>query len=281
MKKILVIDNQASIRESFVKGLKAKGFYATAAENGLVGIEQVQQELPDLIVSETIMPKLDGYNLLEILRNTFGTAIIPFIFVSHKATRADIRKGMKLGADDYLTKPCTVEELIETITALLEKQATFKKSYAAQFGSFKKLAESKSAPGNNAQTQQGLGVLQGEMTKSTAVKSIFPSLPHLNDIFDFIDAHYDQPITLNSVAQSFGYSSAYLTDLVRRQTGHSLYRWIVKRRMTAACSLLLETDRSIECITEAIGYRNTWCFFRQFRKEFGVTPGEWRSANRN
>ncbi len=80
------------------------------------------------------------------------------------------------------------------------------------------------------------------------------------------------------MAQSVGYSGAYLTDLVRRKTGHSVHRWITKRRMVAACSLLLETEQSIDAIAEAVGYRNRWCFFRMFRKSFGMTPGDWRSA---
>ncbi|MEM7556079.1 MAG: AraC family transcriptional regulator [Cyanobacteria bacterium P01_A01_bin.84] len=101
-------------------------------------------------------------------------------------------------------------------------------------------------------------------------KSILPSISELNSIFDFIEAHYHQPISLHHVAESVGYSAAYLTDLVRRKTGHSVHRWITKRRMVAACLLLLETDQSIDCIAEAVGYRNRWCFFRLFRKSFGI-----------
>ncbi|MBR8840574.1 MAG: helix-turn-helix transcriptional regulator, partial [Stigonema ocellatum SAG 48.90 = DSM 106950] len=82
------------------------------------------------------------------------------------------------------------------------------------------------------------------------------------------------------VAQAVDYSSAYLTDLVRRRTGQSVHRWITQRRMVAACSLLQETDQSIGYIAEAVGYRHTWCFFRLFRKTFNMAPGEWRGAYR-
>ncbi len=82
------------------------------------------------------------------------------------------------------------------------------------------------------------------------------------------------------MAQAVDYSAAYLTDLVRRRTGQSVHRWITKRRMVAACSLLEETDQSIDYIAEAVGYRNTWCLFRLFRKTFGMALGQWRSAYR-
>ncbi|MBR8841203.1 MAG: helix-turn-helix transcriptional regulator, partial [Stigonema ocellatum SAG 48.90 = DSM 106950] len=82
------------------------------------------------------------------------------------------------------------------------------------------------------------------------------------------------------VAQAVDYSSAYLTDLVRRRTGQSVHRWITQRRMVAACSLLQETDQSISYIAEAVGYRHAWCFFRLFRKTFNMAPGEWRGAYR-
>ena len=279
MKKILVIENKTSTRKFFLKELKAKGFEAIGAKNGQIGIQKVKQGLPDLIISEIVMPSLDGYSVLTKLRQMGATAIIPFIFLSEKATQADIRKGMKLGADDYLTKPCTVEELLEAVIVQLEKQAVIKQWYIDQFQPFTELPEAENALG----TQQGLERLPDRTVKSTTVLSIFPPspFPQLNDIFNFIEAHYHQLISLDDVAHSVGYSPAYLTDLVRRKTGQSVYRWITKRRMVAACSLLLETTHSIEYIAEAVGYRHTWSFFKHFRNSFGMTPGDWRSEARN
>ena len=281
MKRILVIENKTSTRKFFLKELKAKGFDAIGAKNGQIGIQRVKQGLPDLIISEIVMPSLDGYSVLTKLRQMGATAIIPFIFLSEKATQADIRKGMKLGADDYLTKPCTVEELLEAVIVQLEKQAVIKEWYVAQFQPFTELPEAENARLSNVKTQQGLERLPDKTVESTTVLSIFPPVPQLNNIFNFIEAHYHQLISLDDVAHSVGYSPAYLTDLVRRKTGHSVHRWITKRRMVAACSLLLETDKSIDCIAEAVGYRNSWCFFRLFRKSFGMTPGVWRSEARN
>jgi AraC-like DNA-binding protein len=106
------------------------------------------------------------------------------------------------------------------------------------------------------------------------------SCPQVNQVFEFIEDNYQQNIKLEDVAKAVGYSPTYLTDLMRRQTGRSLHRWIIYRRMIAACKLLSETDLSIEQIAETIGYRYVGCFFRQFRISFDVTPQVWRRKNR-
>jgi len=295
MTKILVIESEIESRNIFLECLKEKGFDPIGAENGLIGIQWAQQHLPDLIISDIIMPDIDGYRVLTALRQNPITATIPLIFVTNKATRSDIRKGMDLGADDYLTKPCTVEELLRAIAARLQKQTFCKQCYAAHLQQVPKPTKVNKLPRVNAvglewqvnlfqesaeSIQQNLETFPHGVMKLGATKSIFPSVDSLNDIFDFIEAYYHQPISLRDVAQSVGYSTAYLTDLVRRRTGQSVHRWITKRRMVAACSLLLETDQPIDYIALGVGYRYTWCFFRHFRNSFGTTPGDWRSANR-
>ncbi|MBD1930347.1 MULTISPECIES: helix-turn-helix transcriptional regulator [Cyanophyceae] len=106
----------------------------------------------------------------------------------------------------------------------------------------------------------------------------FGTFPHLNEVFHFIEANYHQPITLSDVAQAVGYSPAYLTDLVRRQTGQTVYRWIIKRRMAEAHRLLLMTSQSVQQIAEAVGYLDHGHFIRQFRRFNSMTPQAWRKA---
>ncbi len=103
----------------------------------------------------------------------------------------------------------------------------------------------------------------------------------LSEVFPFIEANYHQPIGLCEVAQAVGYSPAYLTDLMRRQTGQTLNRWIVERRIKAACSLLLESTHTVEQIAEAVSYRYAGCFFRQFRRSLGMSPQVWRNTQRS
>ncbi len=261
MKKILVIEDEAKNRDILLEGLEAEGFYTIGAENGLVGIQLAQEHLPDLVVCDVMMPEIDGYGVLAKLRQEPVTAIIPFIFLTAKVTKTERRQGMKLGADDYIIKPSTVEELLGAINIRLEKQAALRQWYAKQF-------------------QQAPEPPTADTAISTTPKSIFPSVPQLSKVFDFIEANYHQPITLHDVAQAVGYSRAYLTNLVGSQTGQTVNRWIVKRRMAAACSFLLETDQSLEEIAAAVGYQNICHFFRQFRQHHGTTPHAWRTAYR-
>ncbi|KAB8321346.1 response regulator transcription factor [Tolypothrix campylonemoides VB511288] len=259
VKKILVIENQAETRKLFLKCLEAEGFYTIGAENGLIGVQRAHEELPNLVISGIMLPKLDGYGVLTTLRQNPATAIIPFIFVTCKVTQADIRKGMELGADDYLTKPCTVEQLLRAIRVRLERQATFWQWYA---GNSQPVREPPCA----------------DIIRLTAPQCIFPSDPQLSKVFDFIEANYHQSLTLSDVAVAVGYSPSYLTNLVRRQTGQTVQTWIIERRMAAARSLLLETDERVEEIAAKVGYQSPVHFFRQFRKHHGTTPQAWRKS---
>jgi diguanylate cyclase (GGDEF)-like protein len=129
MKTILVIEDERSLRDNLLRILNYSGFRAIAAKDGLDGVEMAKTNLPDLIVCDILMPQLDGYGVLTELLADSATARIPFIFLSAKADRSDTRIGMNLGADDYLTKPFSSDELIEAVRARLEKQATITQPY--------------------------------------------------------------------------------------------------------------------------------------------------------
>jgi signal transduction histidine kinase len=122
MKRILVIDDDSAVMAMTTRALRSRGFQTMTAHNGVVGLEMAKKHLPDLIICDIQMPQLNGYETLAALRQDAGTAAIPFIFLTGMADRKQIRQGMGLGADDYLTKPFTVEELIGAVTTRLEKQ---------------------------------------------------------------------------------------------------------------------------------------------------------------
>ncbi|NJR49975.1 MAG: response regulator [Leptolyngbyaceae cyanobacterium CSU_1_3] len=132
MKKILVIEDEQAVRESILDLLEAEGFRAIGGETGSVGLELARQNHPDLILCDVQMPDLDGYSVLTNLRQTTETSGIPFIFLTARGTKSDIRYGMELGADDYLTKPCTATELLGAISGRLAKQAALIQRYKRQ-----------------------------------------------------------------------------------------------------------------------------------------------------
>lgn len=123
--KILVIEDSSDLRDDLIEMLTLDGYETTGAENGRVGVKAAQEIMPDLIVCDIMMPEMDGYDVLMTLRRDPETAGIPFIFLTARTEHIDRRQGMVLGADDYLTKPFDVEELLESIGAQLEKRAKF------------------------------------------------------------------------------------------------------------------------------------------------------------
>ena len=121
-KKILVIEDDQSVRGILVDLLDAENFEVVDADNGKVGVELAKSHLPDLIICDVMMPELDGFGVLTSLRSFPETATIPFIFLTARAHKTDLRQGMSLGADDYLTKPFTRAELLQTIAVRFEKK---------------------------------------------------------------------------------------------------------------------------------------------------------------
>ena len=129
MKKILVIDDDHVIRHHILKILKAEHFEVVGAENGMQGLSLAMSNLPDVILCDVLMPELNGYGVLMALRANPATATVPFVFLTGKTDRAEIRQGMELGADDYLTKPFTKAELVGAIAIRLKKQEAFAELY--------------------------------------------------------------------------------------------------------------------------------------------------------
>jgi len=119
--KILIIEDDAGIRRSLALSLKTEGYAVTEAANGRVGLELAAAEAPALIICDINMPEMDGYEVVTALRRDHALASIPFIFLTARGERAEIRRGMNLGADDYLTKPFTREELLEAVKVRLQK----------------------------------------------------------------------------------------------------------------------------------------------------------------
>jgi DNA-binding NarL/FixJ family response regulator len=123
MKKILVIEDEPEMRRNLITILRLEKFHPLAAENGRVGVELAGKEKPDLILCDVMMPELDGHSVLQALRENPDTASIPFIFLTAKGEKIDVRSGMNLGADDYLTKPVAKADLLNAIRSRLERAA--------------------------------------------------------------------------------------------------------------------------------------------------------------
>jgi len=122
---ILIVDDDEMIRTAIAAILEGTGYEVEEAENGLQGLERVAVSKPDLIICDVNMAKMDGYEMLEQLQQDPATAMIPFLFLTGYADHQHFRRGMKLGADDYLLKPITHDELLGAVEKRLQKQAAF------------------------------------------------------------------------------------------------------------------------------------------------------------
>lgn len=142
MKKLLLIEDDTILRENTAELLELAGYHVTTASNGVKGVASALQHVPDIIVCDIMMPELDGFGVLERLSKETLTKSVPFIFLSAKTERRDIRKGMDLGADDYLTKPFEEVELLGAIESRLARAAILQE-----------LAEDKSARNSSFNTE--------------------------------------------------------------------------------------------------------------------------------
>lgn len=141
MKTILLIEDDADMRENTAEILELANYHVLKAENGRRGVEIARQQVPDLVLCDIMMPELDGYGVLHLLGRDPATAEVPFIFLTAKAERGDVRKGMELGADDYLTKPYEEGELLNAIEGRLKRSNLFRKGFDKGFEGFNKFIE--------------------------------------------------------------------------------------------------------------------------------------------
>ncbi len=134
MKKILIIEDNTEVRENLSEILALSGYQTITAENGKVGVEKAVADRPDLILCDVMMPELDGFGVLHILSKQAATADIPFIFLTALAEKGDFRKGMALGADDYIVKPFDDTALLQTIETRLKKSERLRQASVKQNG---------------------------------------------------------------------------------------------------------------------------------------------------
>ncbi len=133
MKKILLIEDDTALRNNTTELLEISGYEIVSAPNGRIGVEKARSYRPDIIICDIMMPEMDGYSVLKELSGDLQTKHIPFIFLSAKTERSEIRKGMDMGADDYLTKPFEEEELISAVESRLAKAQLLTEKAASGF----------------------------------------------------------------------------------------------------------------------------------------------------
>ncbi len=225
MKKILLIEDNKDVRENTAEILSLAQYQVITANNGKEGVELAQKEKPDLIICDIMMPVLDGHGALHLLSKNEETAGIPFIFLTAKAERSDFRKGMEMGADDYLTKPFDDVELLNAIESRLKKNDILKKEFtknmeglsnfiseAKGIESLKKLSESRDVRVYKKKTDvykaghypKGIYFMNKGKVKiyqtNELGKELITELHKEGDFFGYLSLLQDEPYTSSAAA---------------------------------------------------------------------------------
>lgn len=200
MKKILVIEDEPEMRRNLLTILKLEKFAALGAENGRAGLELVERERPDLILCDVMMPELDGHGVLAALRESEATASIPFIFLTAKGEKTDLRSGMNLGADDYLTKPVAKADLLHAIAARLRRsEQQTPREFKPDFSSYEPLLQLGLTP---RVAEVLLWVAQGKTNSDIAtILGISESTvkKHMLEVFDKLGVETRSAATLRAL----------------------------------------------------------------------------------
>ncbi|MFD0863794.1 response regulator [Sungkyunkwania multivorans] len=212
MKKVLLIEDDTALRENTAELLELSDYEVTTAANGKIGIQEAKMNTPDIIVCDIMMPEMDGYAVLENLSKDSTTRHVPFIFLSAKTERQDIRKGMDLGADDYLTKPFDEKELINAIESRLAKMAILKEN-----GGIMAMQTKEMGALNNLEDLKEYFLDEGDVEVFKAGETVYEEGKHSNYVYLIergvvknhrIDQFGKELITgLHKAGDFFGYAS--------------------------------------------------------------------------
>jgi len=200
MKKILIIEDETEMRRNIATLLRYHDYEAISAENGRAGVNAARASRPDLILCDVMMPELDGFGVLQELQADKSLAPIPFIFLTAKGEKADLRSGMNFGADDYLTKPVSNQDLVQAIeTRLRRSEQKIPRDFKADFSSVEPLLKLGLTPRAaetllwlaQGKTNSDIATILG-ITESTVKK-------HVQEIFDNLGVETRSAATLRAL----------------------------------------------------------------------------------
>ncbi|MDT8432720.1 MAG: two-component regulator propeller domain-containing protein [Bacteroidales bacterium] len=248
--RVLVVEDKEEVRE-YLAELLEEHFEVIKADNGSSGYELVVTELPDLVLSDVMMPETDGYELCERIRKNERTAHIPVLLLTAKGTRDDQLMGTRRGADGYISKPFDPVLLLEKVKQLIAARHRVAEKY------MKKIS---------------LEPLRTEIS-SEDEKLIRSALIIIEKKIS------DPELDAESLAREMGMSSSTLYRRMKKLVKQSPGEFIKSTRIKMAARYLKETHLTVSEIVEKVGYTDTRNFRESFREKFGVSPSEYRSVN--
>jgi YesN/AraC family two-component response regulator len=222
-------------------------FQIQTAENGAVGIEKAQEMVPDLIVSDVMMPEKDGFQLCDTLKNDVRTSHVPIVLLTAKSDVSSRIAGLKRGADAYLPKPFDEQELRVQLQNLLQQRRLLQQRY-----------------------REG-GVTAEDMPEDIRIEDAF-----LRKLREIVEVHIDQKIEISWLAKQVNLGRSQLSRKTKALTGKTPTEFLRGLRINHSKHLLRQTDKNISEVAYAVGYDDPAYFSRVFREEVGLSPSEWR-----
>jgi YesN/AraC family two-component response regulator len=259
--QILVVDDDPDFRANLVEWLEDSGYVVAQAANGKEAMDRASDTRFSVVVTDLKMPEANGLELLEWFKLTHPSTAV--IFLSGQATVQDAIQALReWGGFDFLEKPIEMPAL----SAIIERAIAL------------------SAP----KGARGSGPLSGSFTRSQdqppppqPEPASAPLSAFAERALQLIAERFREPIGLSELSVELGYSAAYLTNTLRRETGKTVLQWIIHHRLEEAKRLMSETDWSGQQIAQAVGYAHYSHFLRQFRQSHGVPPSAWRAPSKS
>ncbi|NDW13740.1 hybrid sensor histidine kinase/response regulator [Bacteroides sp. 214] len=248
---ILVIEDNTELRR-FIKTILEQDYTVFEAEDGLDGLEKAEAEAPDFIVSDIMMPNMDGIELLKRLKNNINTSHIPVILLTAKTAIESKLEGLISGADDYITKPFSVQYFRARINNLLEQRKRLQEAYRARIDA---------AP-DAAVTQFAVSSQDEAFIKKT---------------IDTIEAHLDESeFTIDHLSVELNMSRSVFSNKIKSLTGLPPFDFIRDIKMRKAAQLLLSGKYMVKEVSSMIGISDTKHFGKIFKAKYGVSPQEYK-----
>jgi DNA-binding response OmpR family regulator len=249
-KTILVVEDNEEVL-SFIFDILHTDYRVLKFTNGQDALDYMDKEIPDLIVSDVMMPEMDGFELCKILKSSINTNHIPVILLTAKSSTLNRIEGLSTGADSYISKPFSIEELKLTILNLLSAKEIMRQKYGERF-----ISDSEQ---ENPDTPEGLFV-----KKLTSI----------------IEQNIDNPnFDVNDLVKEIGMSRTVLYKKVQTLTNHSVAGFIKNMRLKKAASLLMNTTYSVAEITYMVGFSDRKHFSKEFKKFYNLSPTIYKSSH--
>jgi len=248
---ILVVEDNSDLRKFLLRELNSS-YRVIESKNGHEGLKQAIEKIPDLVVSDVMMDKMDGIEMCKRIKNCESTSHIPVILLTVRHSEELIQNIYDIGADDYITKPFNMSTLRIRINNLIEQRRNLRKLFSKGID-----FDYKEAVTNKLDAQ------------------------FIEKLNTNIENNIDNPdFTPNSLASEMAVSKMQLYRKVSALTNQTVYKYIRKRRMQMAAKLLLTTDMQIAEVAMAVGYNEPSNFTKCFNSEFNQSPSSFVKANR-